>query len=127
MRITRRSPRLFAAGQTNHAASGTDCVGVGGRPSSLEAASSQTWASCFKDTRTSAACASRAHLKHSSAIARYSAAVFMKRCAFSQQDLLQVVASLSALGPTQQRNYEQPYFFDRPRRRNAVIGARIAI
>ena len=31
----------------------------------------------LKDTRTSSARASRAHLKHSSAIARYSAAVFM--------------------------------------------------
>jgi len=113
--------------RAGYAASGADRVGGGGRPSSLEAASSQTWASCRKDTRTSSACASRAHLKDSSAIARYSAAVFMKRCAFPQQDLLQVVASLSALGPTQQRNYEQPYFFDRPRRRNAVIGARIAI
>jgi len=52
-------------------------VGVRGRPSSLEAASSQTWASCSKDTRASFAFASRAHLKHSSAIARYSAAFFM--------------------------------------------------
>src|SRR5262249_61655536 len=99
---------------TNYAASGTDCVGVGGRPSSLEAASSQTWASCRRDTRTSSACASPAHLKHSSAIARYSEAVFMKRYAFPQRDLLQVFASLSALGPTQQTNYEQPCFFDRP-------------
>src|SRR5262249_33581520 len=43
------------------------CVRVGGSPSSLKAASSQTWASCRKDTLTSSACASRAHLKHSSA------------------------------------------------------------
>src|SRR5215472_17177498 len=91
----------------NYAASGADRVGVGGKPSSLEAASSQTWASCRKDTRASSACASRAHLKHSLAIARYSAAVFMKRCAFpQQQDLLQVFPNLSALSPTQQKNYE---------------------
>ena len=52
-------------------------VGVGGRPSSLAALSSQIWASCRKDTRVSVIWASRAHLKHSSANARYSAAVFM--------------------------------------------------
>src|SRR5262245_38223880 len=87
--------------------SGIGSIRVAGKPSSLEAASSQTWASCRKDTRTSSACASRAHLKHSSAIARYSAAVFMKRCAFlQQQDLLQVFPNLSALSPTQQKNYE---------------------
>src|SRR6516225_7345047 len=63
---------------TNYAASETDGVRVGGMPSSLEAASSQTWASCRKDTLTSLAFASRAHWKHSSAIARYSAAVFMR-------------------------------------------------
>src|SRR6516225_12025277 len=63
---------------TNYAASDTDRVRVGGMPSSLEAASSQTWASCRKDTLTSLAFASRAHWKHSSAIARYSAAVFMR-------------------------------------------------
>src|SRR6516164_5020160 len=51
----------------NYAASGADRVGVGGKPSSLEAASSQTWASCRKDTRTSLAFASLAHWKHSSA------------------------------------------------------------
>src|SRR5262249_41832380 len=62
-----------------YAASGADCVRIGGRPSSLETASSQTWASCRKDTRTSLAFASRAHWKHSSAIARYSAAVFIGR------------------------------------------------
>jgi hypothetical protein len=82
-------------------------VWVGGRPSSLDAASSQTWASCSKDTRTSFAFASRAHLQHSSAIARYSAAVFMKMC--PSADLLHVSPSLSALGPTQQRNYEWGY------------------
>jgi len=31
----------------------------------------------------------------------------MKRCAFPRQDLLQVFPSLSALGPTQRRNYER--------------------
>src|SRR5262249_52225257 len=92
---------------TNYPAADSDCSRGGGSPSSLEAASSQTWASCRKDTRTSSACASRAHLKHSSAIARYSAAVFMKRCAFPrQQDLLQVFPNLSALSPIQQKNYE---------------------
>jgi hypothetical protein len=30
----------------------------------------------------------------------------MKRCVLAQQDLLHVFASLSALGPTQQMNYE---------------------
>src|SRR5262249_29080823 len=94
--------RFFGATPTNYAASGAACVWIGGRPSSLEAASSQTWARCRKDTLPSSACASRAHLKHSSAIVRYSAAVFMKRYAFPQQDLPQVFASLSALGPTQQ-------------------------
>src|SRR5215472_3993395 len=60
---------------------GTGFVWVGDRPSSLEAASSQTWASSLRDTLTAFAFASRAHRKHSSAIARYSAAVFMGRCA----------------------------------------------
>ena len=63
-----------------YAASGFGCAGVGGCSSSLEAASSQTWPSCLRDSRTSSSCVSRAHLKHSSAIARYSAAVFMERC-----------------------------------------------
>jgi hypothetical protein len=67
---------------------GTGSVRVGGRPSSLEAASSQTWASCLRDTRTSFAFASRAHLKHSSAIARYSAAVFIGRCAPFSSEIL---------------------------------------
>ena len=62
-----------------YAASGAGGIRVGGGPSSLEAASSQTWASSRWATRTSAACASCAHLKHSSAIARYSVAVFIGR------------------------------------------------
>src|SRR5215467_16210232 len=75
---------------------------VGGSPSSLEAASSQTWASCLRDTLTAFAFVSRAHRKHSSAIARYSAAVFMKRCAsFLNENPLQSFPRLSALGPTQ--------------------------
>jgi hypothetical protein len=61
-------------------ASGAGGVRVEGRPSSLEAAFSQTSASCNKEARTSFECAWRAHLKHSSAIARYSAAVFIGRC-----------------------------------------------
>src|SRR5215472_9016145 len=60
---------------------GTGFVWIGGRWSSLEAASSQTWARCLRDTLTAFAFASRAHRKHSSAIARYSAGVFMGRCA----------------------------------------------
>jgi hypothetical protein len=80
-------------------------LSVGGRPSSLEAASSQTWASCCKDTRASFAFASRAHLKHSSAIARYSAAVFIGRCAPFPAAFAAGFASLSVLAPTQQRNY----------------------
>jgi hypothetical protein len=48
----------------------------------------------------------RAHLKHSSATARYSAAVFIKRFAFLRQFCCKFL-SLSALGPTQQRNYER--------------------
>src|SRR5215472_7462097 len=72
-----RLPRFVRAASA-YAASGAGCVRVGGWPSSLEAASSQIWASCLRDMRTSSSCASRAHLKHSSAIARYSAAVFMK-------------------------------------------------
>ena len=51
---------------------------VGGRLSILDAVFSHIWASCRYDLRTSLVCASRAHLKHSSAIARYSAAVFME-------------------------------------------------
>src|SRR5262245_15139002 len=90
---------------TNCAASDSDCAGVGDGPSSLEAASSQTWASCRRGTRTSSSCASRAHLKHSSAIARYSAAVFI---GIPSADLLHVFPSLSALSPTQQRNYVRP-------------------
>jgi hypothetical protein len=39
-----------------YAASGFGCAGVGGCSSSLEAASSQTWASCLRDTRTSSSC-----------------------------------------------------------------------
>src|SRR5262249_1796793 len=58
--------------------SGIGSVGVAGKPSSLEAASSQTCASSCRDTRTAFAFASRAHLQHSSAMARYSAVVFMK-------------------------------------------------
>jgi hypothetical protein len=49
--------------------------------------------------------ASATHLKHSSAIARYSAAVFMGRCAPPARF---AASSLSILAPTQQRNYEQP-------------------
>src|SRR5262249_19276245 len=82
--------------------SGGGCARVGGRPSSFEATSSQIWASCLKDTRISLVWAWRAHLKHSSAIARYSPAVFMKRCAFPLQDFLRV-SRACALGPTQQR------------------------
>src|SRR5262249_27063883 len=41
-----------------------------GQAVELEAASSQTWANCRRDMRTSVACTSRAHWKHSSAIAR---------------------------------------------------------
>src|SRR5262249_26774837 len=41
-------------------------------------------------TRASLVWAWRAHLKHSSAIARYWPAVFMKRCAFPLQDFLRV-------------------------------------
>ena len=77
--------------------------GTGGRPSSLEAASSQTWASRLRDTLTAFAFASRAHRKHSSALARYSAAVFM--VPFLSRISCRFSTSLSALGPTQQRNY----------------------
>jgi hypothetical protein len=73
----------------------------------VEAASSQTWASCFKGTRTSAECASRAHLKHSSAIARYSAAVFIEHDPAGGKIDLQLSADLSVLGPTQRRSYQQ--------------------
>src|SRR5205814_2555029 len=54
---------LFAP--ANYAASGADCVGVGGWPSSLEAASSHIWPSSRSGLRTSSTFASRAHLKHS--------------------------------------------------------------
>jgi hypothetical protein len=80
------APR-FVRAVSAYAASDADCVRVAGKPSSLEAASSQTWASCTKDTRTSFAFASRAHLKHSSAIVRYSVAVFMGRCASRRNSL----------------------------------------
>ena len=83
--------------RTNYAASGADCVRVGGSPSSLEAASSQTWASCRKDTRVSFVWASRAHLKHSSAIARYSAAVFMGRSTSFQRNWLRRFAQTCLL------------------------------
>jgi hypothetical protein len=73
------------------------CVRVGGSPSSLEAASSQTWASCRKDTRVSFVWASRAHLKHSSAIARYSAAVFMGRSTSFQRNWLRRFAQTCLL------------------------------
>src|SRR5262249_7660386 len=83
---------------------GTGSVCVGGRLSSLEAASSQTWASCLRDTPTSLAFASRAHRKHSSAIARYSAAVFIGN-APPFQGLLLCPQGLSALCPTRQREF----------------------
>jgi hypothetical protein len=51
------APR-FVRAVSAYAASDADCVRVAGKPSSLEAASSQTWASCTKDTRTSFAFAS---------------------------------------------------------------------
>jgi hypothetical protein len=66
-----------------YAFSGGGCVRVGGRPSSFEAASSQIWASCHKDTRISLVRAWLAQLKHSSAIARYSTAVFIGRSTLS--------------------------------------------
>ena len=59
----RYSPRSAApcrgVSPTSYAASGADCIGVGVRRSSLEAASNQTWPSCRKDMRTSSTCASR--------------------------------------------------------------------
>jgi len=49
-----------------------------GGPSSLEATSSQNWASCRYVSRASSMYVLRAHLKHLSAMTRYSAAVFME-------------------------------------------------